>query len=239
MDSMNIAVCDDEDFQREIICGYINAFRQRYKDITVTQYDSGEALIKKFGKQKYNIIFLDINMKKIDGIETAREIRKLDEKAIIIFITSFTRFISMAFTVKAFQFLVKPLSLENFNVEFERAIAQYNINYYKYVLRSGISIDTINLGDIVYLEQYQRQLNIYLNDGTVRASSDRLNREEIRLSMHGFVRVHQGYLVNLAYVKSIEEKNIVLTIEKQLPISVRRRKILLNEFNKYLSGCSV
>jgi DNA-binding LytR/AlgR family response regulator len=236
---MNIAVCDDEDFQRKIICDYIDFFRERYKDITVTQYDSGESLIKKYIKQKYDIIFLDINMRKMDGIETAREIRKLDDKAIIIFITSFTRFMSMAFTVKAFQFLVKPLNQENFNIEFERAIAQYNINYYKYVLRWGQSIDAIDLGDITYLEQYQRRLNIYLSDGSTRESNGRLNQEDIRLSMHGFVRVHQGYLVNLAYIKSIEEKTILLTTGERLPISVRKKKLLLNEFNKYLSGCSI
>jgi DNA-binding LytR/AlgR family response regulator len=134
---------------------------------------------------------------------------------------------------------VKPLNKESFSVEFERAIAQYNINYYKYVLRWGTTMSMVDLGDIIYMEQYQRRLNVYLADGTMREASGRLNQEETRLSLHGFVRIHQGYLVNMSYIKSIHEKTMLMSTGESLPISVRKKKILLNEFNKYLSGCGV
>lgn len=236
---MDIAVCDDEEFQRDIICGYITPFISKYKDMSVVRYDSGEALVEEYKNKKYDIIFLDINMKEIDGIQTAKEIRKHDNNVIIIFITSFTKFISMAFTVKAFQFLVKPLSKESFNTEFERAIEQYNMNHYKYILKWESKMIVVELADVVYVEQYQRRLHICTKDGRVYNASGRIKEQEEKLYLHGFVRVHQGYLVNMAYIRSIYDREIMTTIDTVVPISMRRKKYLLNEFNKYLSGCGV
>lgn len=133
---MRIAICDDDERERNTVEEYVRAYQGIYPSILfdISAYCSGEELLAAYqGGAKFDFLFLDIQMKDIDGIQTAQKIRKTNKHAIIFFITGFTQYISDAFTVNAFQFLLKPVKKDAFDREFQRALDQYFIEHKTYM----------------------------------------------------------------------------------------------------------
>lgn len=236
---MNIAVCDDEQAQNEKIAGYINRYRQKYSGLSVSKFLSGEELLHscKMGNH-YDFVFLDIQMQGSNGIETAQQLRVINSGALIIFISSFTKYVSSAFRLNAFQFLIKPVGENEFRREFDRAIQAFYRHHHKYIIGNQEKTDVLEIGNIVYIEGYHRHLSIQTRDQAYDKIG-KLNDEEKRLAPLGFVRIHQGFLVNMAFIKTLESESICLTDGEKLPMSARKKPEVLRAFHCYLSGCAL
>jgi DNA-binding LytR/AlgR family response regulator len=234
---MRIAICDDEQQQREMIAGYLQPYKKIFANLSVEQFDCGEALLASLAAgQVFDFYFLDIQMKDINGIQTGQEIRKHSQHAILFFITSFTRYVSAAFTLNAFQFLVKPVKQESFDREFRRAVNKYLTAHKKYPIENKSRIITLEIQDLVYLESSAHHIIVY-TDANEYIKPGKLNDEEKSLSPYGFVRTHQGFLVNMAYIFEIGQENILLTNGSTAMVSIRKRTEVLQKYNKYLTGC--
>ena len=231
---MRIAICDDEKFYRDKIKGYLEEYIILYPEITIAEFSCGEDLLDPYNNgEEFDFLFLDIEMKEINGVETAKEIKKRSNNIIIFFITSYVNFVSDTFRVGAFQFLIKPISENEFKKDFDRAIEQYKVNSYKYIVKYKDSTVTLEIKDIIYIEAYNRHLFIF--DGINRYECiGKLKDEEKKLSFYGFVRCHQGFLVNMAYIKIIDRTSILLKNGKEVPVSKRLRPTVMEEFNRYI-----
>lgn len=235
---MYIAICDDEMVFVERIHGYLQDYMKIYPDMVLDIFTSAEDLLNAYDKgRKFNILFLDIQMKDINGVRAAQKIREVDNNVIIIFITSHTQFISETFRVGAFGFITKPISQIEFKKDFERAIKQYNMNNYKYIIKWKDQLTSMDLKDIVYIEAYKRHLFIFDGESKYECVG-KLSIEEEKLKQFNFVRCHQGFLVNLKDIKFIDSTKIQLKSGEEIPISKRRRTDVMDCFNKYISrGC--
>ncbi len=233
---MNIAICDDELLQRQNIKKYIE-LNKIVEPSEVFLFSSGEEIIPtlRYGRS-YDIVFLDIQMKKINGIQTADVIHKYNESTIIIFISSYVQYVSEAFRLHAFQFLIKPVNQGDFDLEFERAVRQYYSQHKKYVISSKDSAVALNIKDIVYVEGYQRHLNIVTRDGGQYLDTGKVDDAEKKLAPLGFIRTHQGFLVNMDFIKDIREKDILTTTGMTVEMSVRKKSFVLKQFNRYLGA---
>lgn len=231
---MRIAICDDEKIYRDKIKGYLEDYIKIYPEISIMEFGSGEDLIKVYDSNStFDFLFLDIEMKDINGVVTAKKIREKDKNVIMFFITSYVNYVSDTFRVGAFQFLIKPTNKKDFKKDFERAIEQYKISHSKYVIKYKGITTTLEIGDILYIEGYNRYL--YVFDGiTKHKSVGKLKDEEEKLSVYGFLRCHQGFLVNMAYIKQIDKSSISLKNEDSIPVSKRLRPSLMDAFNKYI-----
>lgn len=236
---MYIAICDDEKFYRDKIKNYLKGYIELYPEISITEFDCGEDLLKSYNNgERFDFLFLDIQMKAIDGVQTAQEIREMDKHVIIFFITSYINFVSATFRVGAFQFLVKPINENDFKRDFSRAIEQYRINHYKYIVKYKDLTATLEIKDIIYIEAFNRHLFVF--DGTTKYECvGKLKDEEKKLSSYGFVRCHQGFLVNMAYIKLIGKTSIILGNGDEIPVSKGLRPNLMDTFNKYIAGYSI
>lgn len=232
---MKIAICDDEKQLRSTILGLIEPHFASKSEYFISEFSCGEELIKYYESEKdFDIIFLDIEMKEKNGIETAREIRKIDKKAIIIFITSHLNYVFDTFRVNAFQFLEKPINKEDFNNDFRRAINAYKKMHYKYEINYKNQISVIDVENITHIEVLNHSIFVHCNAKSYQKTG-KLKDEIINLYQFGFVQCHKSFLVNMLHIKSIGESNIILKNDTDLIISKKYRKLVLESFNKFLS----
>lgn len=236
---MKVAVCDDEDTFREKLCEYLQPYLKKYPEILVSSFSCGHDILKAYEQgDSFDILLLDIQMEDLDGVEVAKRIRQKDKNIILIFITSYLSFISDTFRVGAFQFLVKPVNQSDFCRDFERAIEQYKIIHFKYVIKWLGETAALEISEIFYIEAYSRHLFIYTENDRFECIG-KLSEEVKRLRSYHFVRCHQGYLVNMEYIKLIDKASILLKNSRQIPMSKYFAVQVKEAFNDYLLGCCI
>lgn len=236
---MKIAVCDDEKVCRDRILTFLKPYQDANPQITASEFCSGEDLIRAYvNGESFDILFLDIQMQGIDGIETAQKIRETDKNAIVIFITSYVAFVSQTFRAGAFQFLVKPVEQAEFNSDFERAMDAYKISHHKHSLKRKEGLISIEINEIYYIEVYHKHLFVFVEDDKYECVGS-LAEEEKKLSTFDFVMCHKSFLVNLRYIKSIGNDSIQLTNGKEIPLSKNYKADVKIAFNEYILECSV
>ena len=236
---MKIAICDDEKNCRDRIIGFIKPYREKDLEITVSEFCCGEDLVASYENgERFDILFLDIQMKDIDGVETAHKIRETDKNTIIFFITSYVNFVSDTFRVGTFQFLVKPVQEADFNLDFERAIESYKINHYKHLFKQKEGNCIIEINEIFFIEVYKKHLFVNAENHTYECTGT-LAEEEKKLKSYNFVLCHKSYLVNLRYIKLIGTDSIQLTNGKQIPLSKNFKTEVKAALNDYVLECSI
>lgn len=224
---IRIAVCEDEQAIRNCIGSFLTKIgEETYHDIKVSFFSAGEFLLKNY-KSDYDIILLDIHMgdENLNGMQVAKAIRKLDDKAIIIFLTGLTRYLKEGYKVKAFRYLTKPISYNEFKIEICNAISEIckdSDSYLKIVEKSVYH--RIELNDIYYIETSGRKVLIHTKSGDIDATYAISYFTDV-LEDKNFYRCHNSYLINLLFVEKLESKFVYVHGEK-LPVSRQRVKEL-------------
>lgn len=233
---MRIAICDDNkaiiDSVRKALMQCINN-NSNYK---IDEFYSGESLLNYYNKGgRYDLIFLDIQMEEINGINTAFNLKRLHKDVMLIFLTGHSIYVREAFTVQAFQYLTKPVNQEEIIKEFRRAVEHYKLNHTKYKIEDKRNTVYIEISNIIYMEVRNHMITIYTEKGEYIVKG-KLKDEENKLSKYDFVRCHQGYLVNMQWIHAIYEDNIQLKTGISIPVSRRMRKNVINIFSNYIVG---
>lgn len=208
---MRIAICDDEKNIRELIA---NKVEKQYPDAEIIFFQSGEELL--LVDESIDILFLDIQMSGIDGMETARELRKKDKSVILVFVTAVEEYVFQAFDVGAFNYIVKPIDDGKFSDVLHRAVDEWssqNINEKepeeRYVLINNSGVHTkVILDEIVYAEVFNRKVVIHKLDGEIEYYGKMSDLES--LAGDSFFRPHRAYLINFKYVEKYDATTIYL-----------------------------
>ncbi len=206
---MNIAICDDDVAITRSIRAFLSRFQDKFPDLYIEEFNSGENLLAAFKEGIiFEIIFLDIQMSKVNGIQSAIKIKEKYKNVLIIFLTGYSNYVKEAFRLRAFQYLLKPVKKEEVIKEFERALEQYKINHIKYELKMNDRITYLEIHDIQYMEV--RNHIIIINTVSEKYMiRGKLQNEEVKLKSCDFIRCHQGFLVNMMWIKSIGEGQII------------------------------
>ena len=208
---MRIAICDDEKNIRELIA---NKVAKQYPDAEISFFQSGEELL--LSDEPIDILFLDIQMSGIDGMETARELRKKDKSVILVFVTAVEEYVFQAFDVGAFNYIVKPIDDGKFSDVLHRAVDEWssqNINEKepeeRYVLINNSGVHTkVILDEVVYAEVFNRKVVIHKLDGEIEYYGKMSDLES--LAGDSFFRPHRAYLINFKYVEKYDATTIYL-----------------------------
>lgn len=236
---MRIAICDDIDE----ICFKIKYVLQETADNEIIDcFSNGQDLIKSMLSENYDIVYLDIEMPGVNGIKTSEELQKINRSVIIIFVSSYSCYVTKAFRVNAFQFLLKNnLTREDITFEYKRALERYNKEHYKYCVRQKSGISYFSINKIAYIESANRHLYIKFSDGTSLEYRGRLDKEEVELTPYNFVRVHESFLVNISLINIVKGDNIIMnTISKEkIPISRKYKENVLYSYNLFNMGYMV
>ncbi len=233
---MKICICDNDKFVHEQITNNIIKCTSDTTDLEIETFLSAEALLNKYYTQGFfDIIFLDIEMGGISGITAAEKLREFDSNVIIIFISNYPHYVFDTFTVEALHFLVKPFSVSDFKKVFNRAINKYKIMNSSITLKWQSERYIIKIDTIKYIEGYKRHITVYTKDG-VYESLGKIPDLLKELSPHGFIRTHQGFLVNMDYIKRFDATDVILFDGTKVMISVRKRADALQAFDNYLKN---
>lgn len=149
---MKIAICDDEfDFCQKIK----NALEKTIGSYdTVECFSNGNELLYQAGNRIFDIVYLDIEMPGIDGIETAEKLQQINSGTLVIFVSSYSCYISKAFKINAFQFLIKEYANEDEIIsEYNRAKERYCLDHYLYSVKKKDTIEKIEIKKLFILNQ--------------------------------------------------------------------------------------
>lgn len=214
---MRVAICDDDKSDILTIKNYINRYDS---SIEYDIYYSAEELLKGMGNENFDLVFLDIRMKTLNGFEAAKFIMERFEEnsPLIVFITRSSKYTILGYEV-AFRYLMKPIEYEEFSGVLSAAIKKIapktiSLSYY------GKSI-FISVNDICYCEVFGHNTVIHAEDNSYEFRYS-LKKIEEMLQGCGFARPHSSYLINLDYIESVSGNEILL--KNGLSIKIGRHK---------------
>ncbi len=233
---MKIAICDDDIEYINKIESLLEEYRDE-KGLQISSFNCGEEFLKDIDEnnKQYDILFLDIEMKEISGLDIAKVLKEKGQNAIVFFVTSYTSYVSDTFTLGAFQFLVKPIEEEIFRKEFERALEEYVGRRKKYLVRWKGTTRLLDFDEIFYIEVFKKHLYIYTKDKKYECFG-KLSDEAEKLKLYKFSRCHQAYIVNLTKIRSVEKQMLIMENEVVIPIGRKYRKDLNDDFTLYMAG---
>lgn len=233
---LNIAICDDEECYLNELSNLINENTLNDIQYTLNTYESGEKLLNGIEKDKVDILFLDIEMNGIYGIETGKIIKQKNPNCIIFFVTSHNNYITDIFRLDSFQFLQKPINHEDFKYDYDRAITKYKNDHIYLEVKVNGRTRNILLGEIKFIEVTSREIKIHLKNEVV-IHNGKFSLYEEKLKAFNFSKTHKSYLVNLTQIEAIENDRVYLRgIGDYIPISRNYKNDFLNEYHKYKIG---
>ena len=183
----------------------------------------------------YDMILLDVEMKHLDGMETAQHIRALDHEVNIIFITNMAQYAIKGYAVRALDYVLKPVPYFAFSQLLKKVEAQLRrrTRHYLVVPVEG-GLRRLDTASIYYIESEGHRVRFYTEEGEFTASGALKTLEE-KLSGQPFARCNSGYLVNLAQVKAVQQ-NTVEVGPYELQVSRPKRKAFLTALTDYIGG---
>lgn len=223
---LNIGICDDDPVQIEIIKGFINRINTAY-EFNIIQSFSTKQFIEESRKQKLDIVFLDIQIDENDGIYVGNHIRDINSDAIIVYITGFKDYCFNAFKIRAFDYILKPITEEKFSnimsdifLRFKQIKALEEKSKF-IILETKTSTLNLKYEEIIYFEKILRKIKAHTINGEFEFYGS--FREIMdNLDMKYFIQCHQGYIVNKNKILQLIDNNIYIRdINKEIPVSRR------------------
>ncbi len=231
---MKIAICDDLRFDRTLLCEYIMQYaKNTFINIEVVEFDSGEQMLSSFSEEKYKIVFLDIYMKGIDGVEVAERIRETDEDCKIIFTTSSIDHKGEGFEVAATHYLIKPITYKRVEQALNRCkkVLAFDAQYVE--LPFGKESVKINLKDILYVEAIRNGVIIITEQEKYKIHMP-IAKICDAIRDKRFLRSHRGFIVNMQHIIATKDNEFVLKNGITVPIRQSGRKEIKSAYAHYV-----
>lgn len=233
---IKIAICDDDSSIRNALSTIIKKyFTKIQRAVLVKVFASGEGLLS--AKIRFDIIFLDIEMPVLDGLETARRLRNWDVNSKIIYVTNYNNHKEAAYKVHAFEYISKPVNekeIENVLIEALRYIDNQLVPK-KFVFKTERGIITLSADDIYYFEYCVRKLYIVTTQGTYISKFYTMKEIQEKTSKYHFVLTHRSYIVNLLHIKFVKEFQIFLSNGMDIPLAQKQSAEFRNAHTEFLN----
>ncbi|MGE9948320.1 LytR/AlgR family response regulator transcription factor [Coprococcus catus] len=229
---IRIAIVEDEESYVKELTGYLKEYQNTYKEeLEITVYRDGDGITSNYRAQ-FDIILMDIQMKFMDGMSAAEEIRKQDSEVVIMFITNMTQYAIRGYEVDALDYILKPVSYFAFCQKLSRAIARIKKRGSKQItipVKGGIV--RLDVEDIYYIESVGHNLIFHTAHGE-HISSGTMKSAEEEMEGLSFSRGNKCYLINLQHVDGIKDKCAIVKGEP-LQISRPRMNAFMQDLTKY------
>lgn len=214
---INFAICDDNRIDSQYVNELIKKWTRNKKyQIHIDIFQSVEAFLFHYTQNKeYDILLLDIEMKKMDGVTLARMIRKSNKSVQILFITGYSQYIAEGYDVEALHYLMKPIKEEKMFDVLDRAVTKLIQNEKHLLLKLSDEMIKIPLHEIIYIDVNRNYVTIHANkDYTLKKTLGEIEKE----LDEKFFRIGRSAIVNLKYITRITKTEVFLSNGFSLPL---------------------
>lgn len=233
---MYLAVCDDQADELDILTNLLDRWRnERRTALRYRAFRSAAALLDAADKEPFTLYLLDVMMPGLDGLAAAREIRGFDDAADIVFLTTSPSFAYESYSVRAMDYLLKPIRAEILFPILDRISLREQKPQEGLTLKIGSALVRIPFFQLAYVEVIGKHLYFHLADGSVREVFGALSDyEPLLLSRPEFMCPHRSYIVNMLQVSELSPGSARTFSGKQLPVSRRLYPQLQKEYMQLL-----
>lgn len=235
---LQIAICDDNVDDLSNMVQHINLYRiSKQLHCEYAVFTNGLELMAALEKGKqFDIYCLDIIMPGFSGIDLAKEIRVLDKKAPILFFTSSPEFALESYTVKAINYVLKPISKEKLFFTLDEVLENLKIAEEEdaIIVKSNEGIQRIVMANLVFAEVTGRNVLYHLRSGKVIECTEAFSAASDKLLKYGcFLKTHRSYIVNMQYIDTIENNKLILQTLASIPIAQGKGKEVKRSYLAY------
>ena len=231
---MNIAIIEDSGQELSLLERCLQSYlssRQVYR--VIDTYTSGEAFLENWPSKSYDLVFLDIQMEGISGIEVARKIRETDSECLLIFISSSKEYALQGFEVLAFDYLLKPLSEERFQKTMD--LCQNELaKHIRYIeVKESRTLVKIPLNEIIYTDYYNHYIQIHTAARLIRSYQQFDVFSPLLLCYPQFLCCYRNCIVNMDHVDSVDKHDFVMENGERVPITRGNRNSIYQQYADY------
>ena len=233
---INIAIVEDDQHDMLAIHDYINSYKQEHDDsIMLFEFTNAEDFLKQEKLfQVLDLLFLDIELPGMSGMDLAISLRKKGISCLIVFATNMVQYAVQGYDVAAIDFIVKPITQAVFHAKFSGYLRTIHSKKKTILIKKRDEVKRCLISDILFVEVESHTIRIFTKSSEEEFSGT-LKQIEEELSGNGFAKCNKCYLVNLKYVESIC-KDEVKVAGHQLQISRREKKQFMEAFARYEDG---
>lgn len=237
----SIGICDDDPVQVQLLSEYLQVIcEEKELELNIFSASNGEEFIQILEENEMDIIFLDIEMDGLDGLEVGKIIRSKMEDVVIVFITGFKNYALESYSIKALDYIMKPLTRERFNEAFFDAkkrvddIKFIRENEKNFIVKQKEGMISLRYSDIYYFEKDGKNMHMICRDDTY---TYRTTIKDLKKSIESddFIQCHQGYIINITKISNRKENALVLgDINTIIPIGKTYRKEVIDTIERRL-----
>ncbi len=235
---LRIAVCDDNVDELSNMVQLVNQYiASKNLNCEYAAFLNGFELVSTLGKGKgFDIYCLDIIMPGFTGIDVAKEIRKFDKTAPILFFTSSPEFALESYSVKAINYVLKPITREKLFFTFDDILEQMKVKQDEdvVIVKGNEGIQKILISNLVFAEVIGRNVLYHLRSGKVIECTEPFSPVCVNLLKYGcFIKPHRSYIVNMQYVDTIENHQLTLQTLSVIPVAQGKAKEIKQRYLDY------
>lgn len=230
----NIIIVEDDNLDANNLISCIKKYgEEKEEEFSVTRYSNVQSFIDAYNDA--DIVFLDIAMPGIDGMTAAKMLREKDNDVTIVFVTNMLQMAINGYSVRAFDFIIKPVSYKNFVIRFANILKTVTKKQGKEIWINNKDGKTrINTSKIKYIEIMQHILVFHMEDGNEYRNTGTLVSLQELLKDEPFSMCNRCYFVNLGYVSAIKG-NMAILNNISLQVSRAKKKGFIKDLNDYIA----
>lgn len=231
----NIAIVEDEDLAAQALIDHIKQYEaQTGQSFQIFRFANGADFLQDY-RAVYAVVFLDVQMPRMNGLETALQLRRCDKNVSIIFITNLVQYALKGYEVDAVSYLIKPVSYYDLSMKFKKALDIYLLNEDRsFTVNTPGGLCRISTDKLMYVEIMNHRLFYHLIDDVIEMTGV-LSGVEQQLSRFGFLRCNKCYLVNPKFIVKVKGSTVQVG-DNLLQISRPRRAAFLAELANWYAG---
>ena len=233
---MRIAVCDDDQqILFSVLSQLVSYQEQRQTKLSCQCFENAMDLLASLEHENYDLLFLDVLMPGLNGIQAAREIRQRNENIKIVFLTSSPEYAVESYSVQATNYLLKPATEERLFPILDQLADWLRKPEEALTIQTHGSVFRLPYGKIEYIEVMSKTLYFYLTDGSIKEVRGSLfEYEPALLARPGFCKIHRSYLVNFSWVTEVHQGELLTASGRRVPIARSAYKQVRTAYTEFL-----